>query len=146
MRLLCGYYAIINIRLCHNISATMPATSPLYFSAYFTRQLFQQHFTAPQLLLIISDPLRELRLLNAIASLHAPSHYNNSASLLFAEIVTMAGRLRKAVSAGAPSFFKRSSAPLPTRNRSAIAINDLKPHSGIEVIKRNCFASRSQPL
>ena len=92
MRHLCGYYAIINTQLCHTISASMPATSPLYFSAYFTRQLFQQHPSAPQLLLIISDPLCELRLLNAIAPLHAPSHCNNSASLLFAEIVTKAGR------------------------------------------------------
>ena len=89
---LCGYYAIINTQLCHTISASMPATSPLYFSAYFTRQLFQQHSSAPQLRLIISDPLCELRLLNAIAPLHAPSHCNNSASLLFAEIVTKAGR------------------------------------------------------
>ena len=121
MRLLYGFYAIINTRLCHTISATMPATSPWYFSACFTRQLFQQHFTAPQLLLMTSNRMAALRSLNAIASLHAPSHCNNSASLLFAEIVTMAGRLRKAVSAGAPSLFKRSSAPLPTRNRSAIA-------------------------
>ena len=84
--------------------------------------------------------------LNAIAPLHAPRHSYDSASLCFAEIVAMSGRLQKAVSAGAPSFFKRSSAPLPTRIRSAIAINALKPHGGIEGIKRNCFASRSPPL
>ena len=70
--------------------------------------------------------------LNAIAPLHAPRHCYDSASLCFAEIVAMSGRLQKAVSAGAPSLFKRSSAPLPTRIRSAIAINALKPHSGIE--------------
>ena len=118
---LCGYYAIINTQLCHTISATMPATSPLYFSAYFTRQLFQQHYSAPQLLLMPSNRMAALRALNAIASLHAPRHCYDSASLCFAVIVAMSGRLQKAVSAGAPSFFKRSSAPLPTRIRSAIA-------------------------
>ena len=121
MRNLCGYYAIINTQLCHTISATMPATSPLYFSAYFTRQLFQQHYSAPQLLLMPSNRMAALRALNAIASLHAPRHCYDSASLRFAVIVAMSGRLQKAVSAGAPSFFKRSSAPLPTRIRSAIA-------------------------
>ena len=64
-----------------------------------------------------------LRALNAIASLHAPRHCYDSASLCFAEIVAMSGRLQKAVSAGAPSFFKRSSAPLPTRNRTPLAVH-----------------------
>ena len=70
-----------------------------------------------------SNRKADLMSLNAIAPLHAPSHCNNSASLLFAEIVTTAGRLQTVVSAGAPSFFKRSSAPLPTRNRTPLAVH-----------------------
>ena len=93
-----------------------------------------------------SNRKADLMSLNAIAPLYAPSHCYDSASLRFAEIVTMAGRLLTVVSAGAPSFFKRSSAPLPTRIRSAIAINALKPQSGLDVIKRYCSASRSPPL
>ena len=48
----------------------------------------------------------------------------------------MAGRLQKAVSAGAPSFFKRSSAPLPTRKRTPLALQ-VEGESGSA--KRRCL-------
>ena len=68
-------------------------------------------------LLMTSNRKADLMSLNAIASLHAPRHCYDSASLRFAEIVAMAVRLGKAVSAIAPSLSMRSSASLPTRNR-----------------------------